>query len=593
MNMIQLRWIKVFIGLCTAIICLPTSGVIYGTNGPSGQIAIFKVTVLDDARQPVAFRLEAFDGGRQISQVWERGKAELTLPVGKYTILISHGFDYNAVRIDTLYLPEGVTEKNVTLKKRYDIKSLGWYCGENHMHGQHGSTDCPQTFKDAARLAESNGLNYIQIAQWWTPDFAWTNLDTLIKMAREATTPMVVVNWNMESPKCYMSVDDGGKSGNLHCYGHGCTIGLKERPYDKDFWFTGPNFHIIQEIHRQNAVVTLAHPVRFWFNNGNFVSNMASEMAFDYLVGQGYDGVDIFNDGEPLFFQHERVWWNLLNMGYKVSGTAATDGSIINGEAGRYRTYTRIPGGFSWDKIARGIRDGACIASSGPMVLFDVDGKDPGTEFLADGRIHQANLRVWSSPLPDETLVSVQVIRNGEIVQAWDLRSKQARQWSGNFTLSDNSFAWYAIRVTSTCRNPGSLAAWPQPAEIYEVAVANPVYFIPAGFHRPSPMNAIVKLNVSDEESHPLDAVVSVVDSGREISRYNIGQSGSVTLNIPATSYLVITSSGFTEVKKDLYKDSQIFSYCQNFTDFYTPGGINGLKELLGNMTFDVKLKKK
>ena len=62
-------------------------------------------------------------------------------------------------------------------------------------------------------------------------------------------------------------------------------------------------------------MVTLAHPARFWFNQGNFVSNWASEIAFDYVAGQGYDGVDIFNDGEPVFFQHERVWWNLLEHG--------------------------------------------------------------------------------------------------------------------------------------------------------------------------------------------------------------------------------------------------------------------------------------
>ncbi len=189
------------------------------------------------------------------------------------------------------------------------------------MHGQHGPADRPQTFRDAARLAEANGLNYIQIAQWWTPDFSWPSIDTLDLMSREASTSRVSVRWNLESPKSYMEFDDGGKSSNLHCYGHGCTLGLKERPYAKDFWFTGPAFNVIHEIHRQNAVVTLAHPVRYWFNNGNFVSNMASELAFDFISGHGYDGVDIFNDGEPVFFQHERVWWNLLNMGYKVAGT--------------------------------------------------------------------------------------------------------------------------------------------------------------------------------------------------------------------------------------------------------------------------------
>jgi len=347
---------------------------------------------------------------------------------------------------------------------------------------------------------------------------------------------------------------------------------------------------LIQEIHRQNAVVMLAHPVRFWFNNGNFVSNMASEIAFDYVVGQGYDGVDIFNDDRQLFFLHEHVWWNLLNMGYRVSGTANSDGSIIDGHAGRYRTYTKINGEFDWDKIAQGIRNGTCIASSGPMVLFQVDGKDPGSEFPADGKIHHGNLQVWSSPLPGETLVSVQVIRNGEIVHAWDLRSKKAREWSGDIELSDNSFAWYAIRVTSTCKDPGLLA---QSADVYEVALANPVYFIPEGFQRPSPAKATVKLHIMDEDSLSLPAMVSIVDSGKEIAQHIVDTNGSTILTIPATAYLVIKSPGFVEVKKDLYMDSPIYDFCRNFNDFYTPAGFNKLTEMLSNLSFDVKLKKK
>ena len=136
-------------------------------------------------------------------------------------------------------------------------------------------------------------------------------------------------------------------------------------------------------------------------------------------------------------------------------------------------------------------------------MLFEVDGQRPGAEFPADGQSHHARLTAWSSPLPGETLVSVQVIRNGEIVQAWDLRSRRARQWSGEFELSDTAYAWYAIRVTSTCLDPACLATWRQPAEIYEVAVANPVYFLPKTFHRPRPALAKVRLKVADPQGKP------------------------------------------------------------------------------------------
>jgi hypothetical protein len=561
--------------------------------GQEYKNATLKLTVRDDSGHPAAFRIQVFKNDKLLVHQWERDKVDLALPAGKYTLLIRHGFDYDAVRIDSLNLPDGVTEKAITLKKRYDVKSLGWYCGESHLHGQHGVMDKPQTFADAARLAEANGLNYVQIAQWWTPDFGWTSVDSLRQLARESSTSQVAVNWNMESPKSFMGPDDGGKSGNLHCYGHGCTLGLKDRPFDKDFWFTGPNFRIIQEIHRQNAVVMLAHPVRFWFNNGNLVSNMASEMAFDYVTGHGYDGVDILNDGEPYFFQHERVWWNLLNMGYKVSGTANSDGSIIDGHAGRFRTYTKINGDFSWDKIAQGIREGVCVASSGPMVIFNVDGNDPGFEFPADARVHQGNLQVWSGPLPDEALVTVQIVRNGEIIMAWDLRNRNIRQWSGGFEMSDTSFSWYSIRVVSTCKDPGLLNIWRQSSDVYDIAVTSPVYFIPNGFRRPVPAEATVKIRITDDNENPIPATVTVIDQGKEIGQQEIGATGISSITAPATALLAIEADGFAEVRKDLYMDTPIFNYCRSISDFFSPGPYQEIRKMLNNLNFEIKLKKK
>ncbi len=565
--------------------------------------ATLKLTVNDEQGKPVAFRATVYSGHKEVGMIWERGKGEIPeLPAAKCIVIVSHGFDYDAARLD-LDMSRDV-EKTVTLTKRYDIKSLGWYCGESHMHGQHGRNDKAQTFKDAERLAEANGLNYIQIAQWWTPDFKWTPLETLRQMAKEATTPEVAVNWNIESPKCYMTADDGGKAGNLHCYGHGCTLNLTDRPYDHDFWATSldnhPNVRIIQEIHRQGAIVTLAHPARFWINpaNGNFTSNWASELPFDYVTGNGYDGVDVFNDGAPVFFQHERVWWNLLNMGYKVAATANTDGSIRNGVAGKYRTYTKIDGEFSWAKIAGGIRDCATVASSGPMILLDVDGKGPGAEFVADGKTRKASIQAWSSPLPGEYIAAVQVIRNGEVMQSLDLRNQKRRDWKGELEIGgDAGFAWYAIRVTSNSTDPETQINW-APSDVYEVAMTSAVSFLPKNFKRPQPAQANVTLNVTDESGKPVAAKVSIIDIGKEIPAATVGESGTASLTVPASAILVIKAPGYAEVKKEIYKDAKdpegetCFTFCRAFTGFYTPEAFHSMRTMLDHLTVDVKLVK-
>jgi len=557
-----------------------------------------KLRVKDEAGKPLPFRGELWSGDRRVDSVWSSdGAGELRAPEGRSTLLVRHGFDYDAVEMDlNLGLEAKEVTKEVTLRRRFDLREIGWVGGENHMHGQHGKKDPPRTFKDGARLAAADGLDYLQIAYAWEPTFSWVPSEELEKWSREASTPQVAVRWNTETPKCYMGEDDGGEKGNLHCYGHGNPIGLKDNSKGKEFFHTGPAFRAIQEIHRQGAVVLCAHPVRFWFNKGNFVSNWASELPFDYVAGCGYDGVDVLNDSPLLFFQSERLWWNLLNMGYKVAGTGNSDGSLGDPHGvGRFRTYMKIDGEFSWDKIAEAVRRGACIASSGPMVLFEVDGRPSGTEFPADGKELKATVRAWSAPLPGETLLAVQLVRNGEVVRAWDLRKEKLREWKIEFPVGgDDAFAWYAVRVLSTCRNRESLANWGP--DVCEVAVANPVYFVPRGFKRPVTTFARVELTVQDEAGRPVAARVAVIDADVGIAKVEVPASGLLAFQAPPTASFKVTADGFKEERRSLYLDTAIFGYCRNMNllwpSLYSPETWRELRQMLGAMDVKVIMKK-
>ena len=561
--------------------------------------AAVKLRVKDEAGKPLPFRGELWSGQRRLDSIWSSdGTGEVRAPEGESMLLVRHGFDYDAVEVplDLGLEPKEVT-KDVTLHRRFDLRALGWFGGENHMHGQHGKKDPPRTFKDGARMAAADGVDYLQIAYAWEPTFSWVPSEELEKWSREASTPQVAVRWNTETPKCYMGEDDGGEKGNLHCYGHGLPIGLKDNSKGMAFFHTGPAFRAIQEIHRQGAVVLCAHPVRFWFNKGNFVSNWASELPFDYVAGCGYDGVDVLHDCPLLFFQSERLWWNLLNMGYKVAGTANSDGSLGDPHGvGRFRTYMKIEGEFSWDKIAEAVRRGACIASSGPMVLFEVDGRPSGAEFPADGKEHKATVRAWSAPLPGETLVSVQLVRNGEVVRAWDLRKEKLREWKTEFAVGgDDAMAWYAVRVLSTCRNRESVAKWGP--DVYEVAVANPVYFVPRGFKRPGLTYAHVTITVQDEAGKPVAGRVVVVEPGGEEGEpYDVPPSGILVRGESATASLRITADGFKEERRSLYLDTEIFSYCRNMNllwpSLYSPETWKELRDMLASLHMTVVMKK-
>ncbi len=77
--------------------CLPVIAVLAAVRPAAG--ATLRLAVDDEAGKAIAFRAQAFRDGRMIAQTWQRGRGELSLPAGKQTLLVRHGFDHDAVRI--------------------------------------------------------------------------------------------------------------------------------------------------------------------------------------------------------------------------------------------------------------------------------------------------------------------------------------------------------------------------------------------------------------------------------------------------------------------------------------------------------------
>ena len=501
---------------------------------------------------PCRVDLSREDGSRPVGEDgplshWIEGAAEIEVRPGKTTFRVRHGFQYGAAE-ETFELAAGQRrEWEARLARRVDLRSRGWVSGENHAHVIHDPSGDPKlTIAYGARLARCEGLDYVQFCPNWDRTGRWYAVEELNRQCAAASGEGLAVSWNLEAPKTYMSEDDGGVKGNLFCFGHGWTLGLKDHLGAQDFWFTGPNYPILQEVHRQGAVVGCAHPVRFWFSHGHFVSNMNQELPFDMVSGAAYDALDVLNDGPECFALSEAVWYGLLNLGYKIAGTANSDACLERHSVlGRLRTYTRIPGPFSWAALAEALRAGRNFATSGPLVLFETDGEGPGHEFPADGRPRNARIEAW--PAPGEELESVQLLRNGEPFATAELppRISGTDQPSG---LSPNSavtmerqvaergFAYYTARVVSRRRSES-------PAGPFQVAVANPVYFLPDGFHRPEPAVARVRVEIADSAGKPLDGQVLVVDGGQELARHE-AKGGRCEFECPATAFVTASAPG-------------------------------------------------
>lgn len=518
----------------------------------------------DEHAVSVPCRAEAWLAGACLTRAWSiNGCVELDLPVsGVVQIRVCSGIAYDAVTM--AFDPAvGNTSRNVVLRRRFDAKAGGWYGGDCFRHVWQPACEESRILTDDSRKGLAEGLDFRLLTPPWDAHETWLSAAAISQRCATATSEGLALGWGLETPKGPIIEPDGQSTGNAHTYGHGWAIGLSDLSAGPHFFATGPNFPVIQEIHRQGGIVGCAHPARSQLHHGILTAGCACELPFDFLSGAGYDALDVLGPATDDPATAERVWWALLNLGYRVTATA-NSGSSASGDVppGRFRTYVQMTGGFSWRGLIDGIRCGACIASSGPFVLCDIDGAGPGSEFSSDGRVRRLTLQAWSGAGPNEHLVVVQIIRNGEIIQVWNLATQKLRLWQGIFEIQEKHFAWYAVRVISSAMDSDGTSS-SQTAR--EVAIANPIYFLPPDFTRPTPAFARLQVRVTDTADREVPCKVTAWMGEKIVSVQNVPM-GYTRMDMPAGARLIFESAGFAPETRSAFSDSPLSDYCRDLS---------------------------
>ena len=442
----------------------------------------------------------------------------------------------------------------------FDARALGWYGGNCHCHLWRHAREAPLKPAEAAARGAAAGLDFLLLTPPWDDSDAWRPAEELDRRCREVQPAGLALGWSIEAPKCPIAEPEARTTGNAWTHGHGWAVGLHDLFDSPHFFTTGPNFPIIQEIHRQGGVVGCAHPARLLLREGAIAAGWATELPFDFLSGSGYDAMDVVGPAGDDPATAERAWYALLNLGYRVAATAGTGGTDA---PGRFRTYVRMTGTFSWQGLLDGIRQGATMASSGPLVVFEVGGgPGPGHEYPADGAVRSITVRAWAGGDSDARLQAVQLVRNGEITRVWDLASQGLRDWQGAVEVAERDFAWYTVRVISDAEESGEASAR---RSARETAIASPVYFLPPGFARPAPATARFHLRVTDTADRLVACRVVASMQGRQVSALDL-PPGPAVVEVPAGARLSFEAPGFAPEKRSAFGDSPVGDYCRNLS---------------------------
>jgi len=245
----------------------------------------------------------------------------------------------------------------------------------------------------------------------------------------------------------------------------------------------------------------------------------------------------------------EKLWFMLLNQGYRIPATASTDACFdrLGGAIpGAVRVYTRIEGEPTPAKVAAGMKAGRNFVTSGPLLTFTVGTNEIGDIVPISNRIKRnATIQAWASGAPGEYLTKIDVIRNGEMYKSVQLAGK-LKTHEMNFVVEEDKTSWFIVKCYGS--------QWDQ------YAVSNPIYFEAPGFRSPEAARASVELQVvASGTGKPLDGSYEVLEMiGREPKVLKMGEftSGHGTISAPATARIRVRVPGCEVSMKSIFMDT-------------------------------------
>jgi hypothetical protein len=390
---------------------------------------------------------------RSIPGEFARGAWSTELAPGKYLVRISKGPMFDAIEREVATeAGHEVDLGRVTLRRRVDLRRLGWYGGDpdgDVYHGQRIYTDV--TAETAAQIGRAVGLDWITPANWGEPDpKTWGD-------ARAVMT-------RLSSPDLLFRFADEKK---WHI-GHFCFVGL-DRPDGEafgEFWDILKRLNPsegLQAVRTSGAATFANHPVRYWMSGINkniLITNMYINMPFDVAAGGLLDAVNINEGGENAL----KLWSLLLDHGYRVAATAGADFSLDHPGGwlpGLSRLYIHAPRGLSERAIVAAIREGRTIVSTGPMLIASIDDEMPPGSVVASGKSHRISAKGWARSDRADRLKRVELWSHDSVLQARALDGAEGEVFFNWAPSAEHD--WVAVRVVAE-------SGWAMTSAFYAVA---------------------------------------------------------------------------------------------------------------------------
>ncbi|MGE0813697.1 MAG: CehA/McbA family metallohydrolase [Vicinamibacterales bacterium] len=384
------------------------------------------------------------------------------VPVGRFTIEATKGFEYELSTTTIDVKPGSTTDVVVRMKRMVDFGARGWRSGSNHVHMNYAGNlhNTPENMLMMAR-AEDMGMTSLQIA----------NKDNRVLDVQHYTPGQKL--HPLSKGDYVMHV---GQEYRPPFYGHVSLFNLTEHlisPFVTGYEGTGigslypSNTDIFRYAKEQGGIGAYVHP--FFGDADPLDGNLGTAKGFPVDAALGtisYHELWSQSAGDAVL----TVWYHALNNGFRIPVTGGEDSisSLHRVElVGTSRGYFLIGDQpLNWDTWMKALLAGKGFVTNGPLLEFTANDANMGEEIAlpaAGGRITFRGALHSIVGLDRFELVS-----NGKVIHTIPLTGDK-RSAAFELPLDVKESGWYSLRAIGA---PGTF-----PVEnTRPQAVTNPIY---------------------------------------------------------------------------------------------------------------------
>ena len=381
--------------------------------------------------------------------VYADGKFRVRVPVGKIRVSIRRGLEYRGIDEEIEIKDGGTVEKKFFLRRWTHMEKEGWYPGDTHVHMLDPRTALFEM--RAEGLSVVNVLVFRHLSETYARERFSGQLDPIsdnrhFVYYNEEYRNEPLGHIGLLNLKAIVEPISTGRLGL-----HWPTIMRYDSinmPLPVHGDADSPDFPLLVEVmkqtHKQGGLVSWAHlrPSQWEFP----LDAEEHQIDFADIMTHTHLPDDL------------RLWYALLNCGFRIPACAGTDRIEPTQPIGNQRVYVRLAVPLTYDSWMKGLKQGSSFVTNGPMMRFSVNGVEPGGEINLSEPTRVVVSARARSQIPFERL---EVVINGKSTRIVNA-TENGLYAEINFDYQASSSAW----VTARC-----MGAWSR-----ELFYSNPVF---------------------------------------------------------------------------------------------------------------------